>query len=482
MLVDMQTLLSGQSIQLKNRRRRVMRPAIIARISPVALVLFLSQARAMDPPEPRLFSPHPGVLRIDVGPLPNAAGIAIQQDGTIALAATPIVGGHAQGVLLRVTRDGRLADRGITPIAAVARNARDLAITPDDKLVVVGDGYAPEKTASQQNHADFLVARFLSDGTPDQSFGQQGWVMTDVGEREDHDYPRSVAVQPDGKIVAAGDSNVKYWLILRAYSFATVRYDRDGSLDKGFGDRGRVITRMGVSREDSGNAVLIQPDGKIVVAGTADSWREDRSERADFALARYLPDGRLDNSFGEKGKGGPIGPLGLGPLENGIGRAALDQSGRIVVGGYMTVSDDRPHSMNRATAPVLARYNSDGSLDRSFGTNGLVGLAPKGEVGQGGPIAIDSSGKIVTACRIPRDTGGPSWVVVRRNEDGSIDRSFADSGFSSIPFIAGASRMAFQQDGKLLVLGSDNNAILLLRLNPDGTPDPEFGAAAGQLR
>ncbi len=459
-----------------------MRTAMIARISPVALVLLLSQARAMDPPEPRLFSPHPGVLSIDVGPIRNAAGMAIQHDGTIALAATPIVGGHAQPILLRVTRDGRLADRGITPIAAVAMNANDAAITPDGKIVVVGDGNAPRSAAGELQRADFLVARFLPDGTPDRSFGQQGWVMTDVGELEDHDIPHSVAVQPDGKIVVTGVSNVRYWLIMRAYSFATVRYDRDGRLDQGFGDRGRVITRMGVSREDSANAVLIQPDGKIVVAGTADSEREDRNSRGDFALARYLPDGRLDNSFGLNGKAEPIGALGLGPLQNGIGRAALDRSGRIVVGGFLTLSDDRPRSQTIARTPVLARYARDGSLDRSFGTNGLVGPAPKGEVGQGGPIAIDSNGKIVTACRIPRGTGGPSWVVLRWNEDGSVDRSFGDSGFSSIPFITGASRMAFQEDGKLLVLGLGNKTIVLLRLNPDGTPDPGFGAAASHLR
>src|SRR5439155_133785 len=164
----------------------------------------------------------PGVLSIDVGPLRSAAGMAIQQDGTIALAATPIVGGHAQGILLRVTRDGRLADPGITPIAAVTMTANDAAITPDGKIVVVGGA----------------------------------------------------------------------------------------------------------------NAVLIQPDGKIVVAGTADSEREDRNSRGDFALARYLSDGRLDNSFGLKGKAEPIGALGLGPLQNGIGRATLDRSGRIVVGGF----------------------------------------------------------------------------------------------------------------------------------------------------
>lgn len=467
-----------------------MRIIMIAWLSLVALALLLSEVRAMDAIEPHISAPSPGVLSIAIGPLLKIGGMAVQPDGTIAVAASTTVDRPGQGVLLRITTEGRLADPGIAPITAVTITPNDVALAPDDKIVVIGAGSDPAKkhAATQQLSDDFLVARFLPDGRPDTSFARQGWSLTDVGERDDHDVPYGVAVQPDGRIVVAGQSLVWQWL-LTSYSFATVRYDLDGSLDKSFGDRGRVITRMGVSREDSAVAVLLQRDGKIVVAGNADSWRDsDRSERRDFALARYLPDGRLDKTFGQNGKAGPIGPLGLGLLANGVCAAALDSRGRILVGGSVTVSDDRPRSQRIVRAATLARYESSGGLDRSFGKDGLIKLPPGDDLDTICAVAADPDGKIVASGRITGRACGSCFGVMRLTPDGDVDHGFGDDGFVAVPFVrlppaSGGHSLAVQKDGKILVLGQriyrqgEPPAIILARLNPDGTPDASFGAA-----
>ncbi|MBK9628286.1 MAG: hypothetical protein IPO56_11450 [Flavobacteriales bacterium] len=119
---------------------------------------------------------------------------------------------------------------------------------------------------------------------PDNSFGVDGKVTTGViGTGTDRG--TSVAIQPDGKIVVAGESNNGTDL-----DFALARYTTDGSLDNSFGVNGKVTTAIGTGN-DRGTSVTIQPDGKIVVAGESNNGTDD-----DFALARYTTDGSLDNS------------------------------------------------------------------------------------------------------------------------------------------------------------------------------------------
>jgi uncharacterized delta-60 repeat protein len=232
------------------------------------------------------------------------------------------------------------------------------------------------------------------------SFGSGGWALTDVGKRNNHNIPHGVAVQRDGRILATGNSLVPYWLVITAYSFATVRYDVDGSLDASFGDGGRVVARMGTSREDDAHTVLVLSDGRIVVAGTADSRQNVHCEgtfldclqagRSDFSLARYLPNGQLDKSFGRNGR---TGPFGLGWATTAY-TAALDSHDRVLVGGFGTLSEDRSTDRVIVTrAPAIVRYNADGSLDQSFGQAGVV-LLEAGETAIAA-VAVQLDAKIV---------------------------------------------------------------------------------------
>ena len=131
-----------------------------------------------------------------------------------------------------------------------------VAIQPDGKIVAAGYSDAG-------GNRDFALVRYNADGSLDTTFGGGGKVLTDFGAASDDDAVR-VALQPDGKIVVAGYSERP-----RHCDFALVRYNADGSLDPSFGAGGKVLTDLGDSSDDDGRAVAIQPDGKIVAAGSA---------------------------------------------------------------------------------------------------------------------------------------------------------------------------------------------------------------------
>ena len=192
------------------------------------------------------------------------------------------------------------------------------------------------------------------DGTPDGSFGAGGIVISDL--RGTGDWGTAVTVQPDGKIVMAGQSSNGADL-----DIAVVRYDTDGSYDTSFGTGGMVFTPIG-SGDDRGSGVALQPDGKIVVVGSVHNGSD-----FDFAAVRYNADGSLDTSFGFGGK--VTTPIGGG--DDQPNAVVLQPDGRILVVGQSdnTLTQDLDFAM--------IRYNPDGSLDNtcgqvfySIGTNG----------------------------------------------------------------------------------------------------------------
>ena len=181
-------------------------------------------------------------------------------------------------------------------------------------------------------------ASLLAVVLPDTSFSSDGKVTTDLGFIA-IDIGRSVALQSNGKIIVAGDSNG---------DFALVRYNTDGSLDTSFSTDGKVTTGFGLLTIDIGYSLAIQADGKILVAGT---------DGTDFALARYNSDGSLDTSFSSDGKV----TTDLGFIAVDIGYSiAVQADGKIVVAGVSNGDF------------ALVRYNSDGSLDTSFSSDGKV--------------------------------------------------------------------------------------------------------------
>jgi uncharacterized delta-60 repeat protein len=238
-------------------------------------------------------------------------------------------------------------------------SASAVALQPDGEVVVAGS-----------NNGNLELVRYEPGGSLDPSFGVGGRVTTSLGAPAG---ANAVALQSDGKIVVAGSVGTGV-AGDPGYKFALARYLPDGSLDPSFGSGGVVTTPFtdlisadlpwgGVAQ-----AVAIQPDGKLL-AGGGELW--PWPGRGEFALARYNADGSLDTSFGDGGK--VTSSFGYAPPENptedgdAINGLAVQPDGKIIAAG---VSQFGPHTEQYAVA--LARYQSDGSLDQSFGTGGLV--------------------------------------------------------------------------------------------------------------
>ena len=288
----------------------------------------------------------------------HAYAVAVQGDGKIVVA-----GWHSDsndGELIMVWRfntdcslDTTFSSDGVatTHFGTEAAYAHSVAIQGDGKIVVggyvggQGSFRGPPGNEVFVRNEDFVVVRFNTDGSLDTSFSSDGRVTTDFGTLRDEAF--SVALQADGKIVAAGlsynGSN---------QDFAIVRYNTDGSLDTTFGSDGKVTTAVGAG-EDIAYSVAVQSDGKIVAGGTA----EDASGKKVFAVVRYDNDGSLDTTFGTAGKV----TTSLTDTDDEAYSLKIQDDGRIVVAGY-----------TNENLFALVRYHTDGSLDRFFGSAGKV--------------------------------------------------------------------------------------------------------------
>jgi uncharacterized delta-60 repeat protein len=206
--------------------------------------------------------------------------------------------------------------------------AYSIAVQRDGKLVLAGGGTT-----------DFALARYNGDGTLDSSFGENGKVTTEILRH--YNWAFAVAIQTDGKIVAAGGAGD----FSTSDGFALVRYNSDGSLDSSFGDGGKVTTAFD-SSEGEAYAIAIQSDGMIVAGGYVEGMTDYH-----FALARYKSNGKLDKSFGVGGKV----TTSFSNFSVTARSMAIQPDGKIVLAGYAGDQDGRVDF-------ALARYNSDGSL------------------------------------------------------------------------------------------------------------------------
>src|ERR1044071_4927541 len=226
-----------------------------------------------------------------------------------------------------------------------------VAIQADGKLVVVGQTYKNNDYSNE----DFVVTRYNTDGTLDNTFGRGGKVRTDFPGLAA--VPSAVVIQTDGKIVVAGGAFSQFTF---AGNFEVVRYKPNGSLDRSFGNGGIVTTTF--PEGSYAFDVALQPDGKIIAAGTLFvDFIPGEPSNTDFALARYNPDGTPDTTFGS---GGQVSTDFAG-VEDDAFSVLIQPDGKIVAVG----------SANRLGTKYgfgAARYLSDGTLDTTFGVGGKV--------------------------------------------------------------------------------------------------------------
>ena len=340
------------------------------------------------------------------------------------------------------------SDGIVTTDRAEFDRMNDIIIQPDGKIVAVGNsGNVPLLPFLGPRLLDVMVARYNSNGSLDNSFGTGGIVSTDLGGPVDNAF--SVALQADGKILVSCRTDIDNQALV-----AIARYNINGSLDTTFGNSGIVVTSLNAF---SSGDLAIQPDGKIVVSGTTVV-----AGAPVFSVARYQTDGSLDQTFDGDGmaqasSAGQQAPWGI----------ALQADGKIVVAGE-SVGDQTDDF-------CLARFNSDGSVDGTFNGNGLVLTTFDGGFSHALDVTIQADGKIVAA-GMGSDIAGSIVALARYNSDGSLDTSFdGDGRVNGIPGIANA--LALRPDGKIVVAGTANHAILVARYNSDGSLDETFGSS-----
>lgn len=305
--------------------------------------------------------------------------VLLQADGKIIVTGYASNGAHSDFALARLLENGDLDTTfGVQGLQTVAigpgaSEGWSAALQADGKIVMAGTAYL---NATQSLIA---LARFTSEGTLDSLFGIAGIITTALDSLNDH--AQAVAIQTDGKIVVAGYGR------FGAYTdFALLRYQINGALDTAFGAQGKLLTDF-TGFNDYGYAMTLQPDGKIVVAGTTTSGTSLQS----FALARYEANGILDNTFGVNGKT-KININNL--LVPNIAQAVTLQSdGKIVAAGYCYIPGYA--TLNFA----LARFHTDGNLDLDFNGTGMVSTPLQVGNDQARAVAVQADGKIVAAGR-----------------------------------------------------------------------------------
>lgn len=344
----------------------------------------------------------------------------------------------------------------IVPVGAGEGYANALAVQADGKVITVGS------TDTVAGGADFALVRHGRDGTLDAAFGNGGKVVTAIAPARGADVATAVAVQPDGRIVVAGHTATT----ATDTDFVLVRYNADGSLDPSFGTGGKVVTSLGPSG-DRIHAIALQADGSIVVAG--DSDRGSTTTGIDFALARYLPNGTLDNGFGNGGT-----------LTTPI-RAQSSRDSAYALLLQTVAGEQRIVAVGGEGDFVAARYTARGVLDDSFGNGGkIAGVWGNSTIGAARAVTLVDGNKIVVAGQIQND-----FALARLNADGSLDAGFGSGGKVVTPVSAGnwdaATALVRQADGKLLAGGwvyeggSSSGNFAVARYAADGTLDAGFG-------
>ena len=311
--------------------------------------------------------------------------------------------------------------------------ARAVLVQPNGRVVAAGGG-GPASS--------FCVVRLRSaNGTLDPTFGSGGKRVVDFGSDDESVY--GAALQPDGKIVLAGDSRLQP---------AVVRLKANGALDTSFDGDGKKLFSWGAIGRVT--AVVIAPNGKILLGGFSGP------EGGNIQVARMTAKGALDTTFGAGG----IATVDFGGTE--FGEAIARQAdGRVLVAGRSS-----------AGGAVVARLRATGALDPDFGSGGRVTLPGGGSLSA---VLVQPDRNIVVAGNA---SGSAMMTVTRLKPDGSLDATFGSGGTTTVAFgslanlLGGAAR---RPDGKIVIAGytQDGEDVAVARLNADGSLDATFGAA-----
>jgi len=356
---------------------------------------------------------------------------------TVALAAAGALDTTFSG-------DGKLATN-VHPTRADM--LRDVAIQSDGKIVAVG-------FSTITGSYIISVVRYKPRGGLDKTFSGDGKVFTKLGDVFSQAY--SVAIQPNGKIVVAGQRCNSSFMC----DAAVVRYNANGSLNKTFSGDGKAFIDFGGDDNGSVGGLAIQPDGKIVVAGYM--WN---GSNYDIAVYRLNPNGSLDTTFSGDGKA----RVGFGSGRWDTARAVvLHPDGKISVAGY--TCDASWGNCNFA----VARFKINGALDTTFSGNGkLTTNFGASDLGHG--VALQADGKLVVAGERYIEGISDKIALARYNTNGSLDTTFSGNGKRVTSFgWSGANDVLVDPNGKIVIAGWANGDFGVVRYKTNGSLDSTF--------
>lgn len=329
------------------------------------------------------------------------------------------------------------------------------AVQPNGQVLTAGLYYR----GGTSNVFDAALTRYNADGTIDTSFGTNGTVITDLSGQADH--IQSMIVQPDGKILVGG-----YFGDGPIFNFELARYNSDGTLDSTFGSGGKVLLQRANDYNEI-TSLALQSDGKILAAGTVDGGSGSYGE---FAVARFNTNGTLDTTFGTNG----LATADLTTESDGANGVVVQSNGDIVLAGTTKGG-------NYDSEVALVRFTSTGALDSTFGNSGVVLTDLSGWYDGATDVVLQSDGKlVVTGYTSPAGIYPPVYnmALLRYNTNGSLDNTFGTGGIVLTDLGANdsADSAALEPDGDILVSGSTNSGsgfsnshAVLARYLPDGT-------------
>jgi uncharacterized delta-60 repeat protein len=394
-----------------------------------------------------------GQTEISFGGNSLANAVAIQPDGRIVVAGETNNSNGLTGLALaRLNTDGSLdLSFGVngkitTPVMA---NASAVAIQSDGKIVAAGGG------------GGFQLARYNTNGSLDSSFGTNGIAEALFNNAADGT-AQAVGIQSNGDIIVAGFASGPSGAI-----FALARFNTNGTLDASFGRAGEVTTV--IETADAAHGMGIQPDGKIVAggfAGTVDSATTVITE-LDFAAARYQTNGALDLSFGSLGRTTD----NVGGDSYDFGNAvAVQPDGKVIVAGAAAL--ELP--IGTSSFVALVRFNTNGTPDATFGNDGCVVTEIGTYSDEGLAVALQSNGRILVAGA--SENIHNQWFVQRFNTDGSPDSAYGDNSVEFVHFNSGtdelANAIALDSSGRAVVAGDAGGLFGVARILPDATSSP----------
>lgn len=340
----------------------------------------------------------------------------------------------------------------VVGLAVYAQDPQDMKVLPDGKILVSG---IHQVTGVNDAYTSYLL-KLNSDGQIDSTFGING--LAPSYQESDHGTSfHKIVVLPNGKILSA--ITMKNFNGLNVKKVVIVRYESNGMIDSTFGVLGKAESHLGLSV--AGVSFLVQDDGKMVVCG---DWYLPNNGGYRWMVLRFTPSGLKDSSFGINGKV----EIDFGPGSEFIYAATQQSDGKIVVAGGDSGNPGRA---------LVARLNDSGQLDTTFGVEGKV-MIPNfgGKMGKAKSVLCLPDGKLIVTGSNPFLADQDKFCLVKLHANGTIDTSFGNDGliFNTMSNKVDVNGLYALPEGKILATSAISH-YAFMRFNPDGTFDTTFG-------